>query len=665
MASSNDTGQLDQIRAAARKRGYSDAEIEQKLMDAGLIDKPSLDFGRIAGLAARSGIQAMGNLQDLNPFSAPTRIADQIAGIPSQGPLGPAVANQLGLPQPSTPMERMGVAGGEGLVTSAAMGGGPGLMALGAASGLAGQGAQEQGMSPMGQMAASAAVGLGLPVAGMVLSGGIRAALAGSAARREAARQATALIQAGDPQAAVTLGQVAEGGAARTIEGGLRNIPGATSVFARTLDKQADEMGARVEKIAATAGPPANKEVVGAAVKRGIEYGFIPNFKAKTEELYQKVYSLVPQGSPVTPTAVTRLIAKQNDMLGMARELSDDISSPKFASILNHIDEAVSSSPNGTIPFAVMKELRSRLGAILSGDELIADINRRDVKILYGALTEDMGAAIQKAGGTPATQAWNRANTFYQKGADRIERILEPLVSKRTPEQAFAALMSGTKEGATALRATLRSLPAAEAGLVRANVLRQLGRMDDDTFNPELFLRKLNALAPTARTALFEADPQVGTNLSALASMAESRKQAGKVMFNASGTAPNVAFFAILNGLSRLTVSGAGALVGQQIGGGPGAALGAMAGPALTAVGANQLAERVFTSPRMIHWLVRQTKIPFGAMSQELAILAKESRKWGPSDQQIAQDLTGALAHMDWRSILMGGAVADATAIKR
>jgi hypothetical protein len=201
--------------------------------------------------------------------------------------------------------------------------------------------------------------------------------------------------------------------------------------------------------------------------------------------------------------------------------------------------------------------------------------------------------------------------------------------------------------------------------LVRGHVLRQLGKLPDETFSPELFLRKLHGLAPTARAALFESDPITGVGLSTLAKTAEARKAAGKVMFNPAGTAQNNAFFAMLNGLSRLGVSGVGALAGQQVGGGLGAGAGAVAAPLLTAAAANQLAERVFTNPRMVNWMVRQTKIPFGAMQQELAILAKDAVKWGPDDRQTAMDLVGAMGHMDWRSVLLGQAAADATAQRR
>ncbi len=665
-SSQTEDPKVAQIRAAALQRGYSPAEIDQKLMDAGLIQaptQPQAGGGMMQGLMHAGGLAARGIGQAVGSGADMARMLPPPYGM--GGMMSPPVSqrqqvggymDQMGVPQPQTAGERIGVAGAEG----AAMGGpfGMGAAGLGAAANMAGQGAGELGAGPLGQMAASGAVGFGLPIAGMVLAGGIRAALAGAASRRASAEQALQLIQAGDPNAAVTLGQVAEGGAARTIEGGLKNIPGGGPPFQRALDKQAKEMGDRVEKVASGMGRPASTEVVGKAIQRGIEDGFIPNFRATRDQLYAKVDALVKPDSPVTPTAVTRLIANQNHLLGMSRELSDDIASPWFAGKLERLQQAAESSPDGTIPFQVVRELRSRIGAALSGEELIPDINIRDAKRLYGALSEDLGAAVQKNGGQPATQAWNRANLFNQKGMDRIEKVLDPLVRKKVPEQAFTALMSGTKDGATALRSTLQSLDAGSAGMVRGHVLRMLGKMPDDTFSPELFLRKLNGLHPNARAALFEGQGQTGQQLADLAGLAEARKASGRVMFNPSGTAQNTAFFAILNGITKLGVMGAGGAVAA---GAPGAAAGAIATPVI----ANQLAERVFTNPRMINWLVKQTKVPFGAMRQEIALLAKDAQKWGPNDQSVAQDFTSAFGNLDWRSILMAQAAADASSVRQ
>jgi hypothetical protein len=80
-------------------------------------------------------------------------------------------------------------------------------------------------------------------------------------------------------------------------------------------------------------------------------------------------------------------------------------------------------------------------------------------------------------------------------------------------------------------------------------------------------------------------------------------------------------------------------------------------------VGGN-LTARAFTNPRIVHRLVRQTRVPFGALYQELAILAKDSQKWPAEDRETAQELSQTLGGMDWRSSLLASAAADATAMR-
>jgi hypothetical protein len=285
-------------------------------------------------------------------------------------------------------------------------------------------------------------------------------------------------------------------------------------------------------------------------------------------------------------------------------------------------------------------------------------------------LSADMDAAVLKTAGPAGMAATKRANDFYKQGMDKIEKVYQPILDKKIPQQAWSALMSGTKEGATVLRTTLQGLDAEGQGLVRSNMMRRLGQMDDGSFSPELYLRSLNKLAPTSQAAMFEGTGKFGEQSLALAKIADLRRQQGRVMFNPSGTAQNVAFHGIVNGLAGLAktaIAGApaGAAAGGAIGGPIGAAVGAAVGPIGTAIAAHQLAERVFTNPRMVNWMVRQTRIPFGAMNQEIAILAKDAQKWGPADKETAMEFVKAMTSMDWRSILLGQAAADATAQRR
>lgn len=614
-------------------------------------------LARGAGLVARGDVQGLGNLVGF-PYAMAGLAYNKLTGNQPPGilqPQGGAAADQLGLPQPQSGGERMVVAGAEGSAAAAPFGA-AGAMApmvsqgLGVASSMAGQGAQEAGASPMGQMAASAAVGLGLPVVGAMGASVIRSALAGSATRREAARQSMALLQAGNPQGPVSLGQVAEGGVGRMVEGGLKNVPGASQTLQNTSGAQGEALGAKATRIADQVSPGGTPTSAGVAIQRGISEGFVPQFRATSKALYDKVYQLVPGETPVIPSKTVGLFADQGNLAAQARPLSDELfANGKMGKWSESMAATLEASPQG-IPFNVLKEWRSQIGEALSGADMIEGVGMRDLKRLYGTLSDDMRTAVASRG-PAAERAWDRAQQHWKAGTDRLEGVLQPLMDKRSPELAFNAAMAGTKDGATLLRSTMRSLAPVEKRLVASTVLRKLGHNPGtDTFTPETYLRNWNKLSPEAKGTLFEGiDQNIPKDLNRLAQAAAIRGEAGKVLFNPSGTAVNTAFLSILTGSGLI---GAGAVSGNT------AMMFAGSAP-LAGVAAANLTARAFTNPNVIRWLVKQTAVPAGALKQQLAILAKDSQKWDPESRDIADEMVSTLGNIDWPKMIMATALAD------
>jgi hypothetical protein len=619
-------------------------------------------IGRTLGLVGRANVQGLGNMVGL-PFAAAGLAYNKVTGNQPPAmlqPQGGAVADQMGLPTPQNAGERIGVAGAEGMAGAAAFGAagiGPPIAGamLGGASGVAGQGAAEMGFGPMGQMAASLAVA-GSPVLATVGAAAFRSAIAGSEARREAARQSMALLQAGNPSAPVTLGQVAEGGMARSIEGTLRNAPGGSRTFRKTLDAQSDDMAERLPKIADRVGPAGTRESAGAALQFGIKEGFIPRFKAASRHLYERAYRLIGPETPVHLSKSGTLATQQNELAAAARPLSDDIATGPIRGIIENIATTMEAMPGG-VPFKVVKELRSRVGAMLDGDELVQGLNLRDADRLYKTLSEDMRTAIAGQG-DDALKAWDKATAFYKEGSENIAKRLQPLIDKKEPERAFNALMSGTKDGATMLRQTMRSLAPEERHLIWSTTLRGLGKANPssvDDFSPDVFFRRWKELSPEAKASLSEAtDPSITDDLNRLAEAIALRKDAANVMPNPAGTALNTAAWGVVNGLT-------GGIVGGMAGrAGTGALIGA--GGTTLAVGGSKLAAKVLTNPKIIRWMVKQTKAPLASLPAHLAVLAKQSESWDPESREIAQELSSTLGGLDWRPILLARAVADATA---
>jgi hypothetical protein len=600
--------------------------------------------GRVAGLAGRAVVQGLSGLNNMMPWNMPQQIGAQVAGLPQQTP----PADQMGLPQPNTPGERMAVAGGEAGVMGAVAG--PMAGVLGAASGVAGQGAAESGAGPLGQLAASAAVGLGAPVVGSILAGATRSAVLGSATRREAARQSAALIQAGDPTAPVTLGQVAQTGRTRLVEGGLRNMPGANMVFSDALERQAQSVGQRVQGAAASVAPIKDKAAVGKIVQRGIEQGFVHRFRATSKKLYDDVETYVAPESPVIMGSTTRLMAEQNDLVKLAPAGKDLFATPFMQKWGNDFADLAEQMPDG-VPYKVVKAMRTRVGNILDGSEAVPDVNIAEAGRLYSALSDDMAATVGEVGGEAGLAAWQRASSFWRAGKDRLQNVLQPLLDKKTPELAYNALMAGTKDAGTVLRTTMRSLGPEERKIVTSSVVGKMGLTSPggqnaagDVFSADQFLTRWNSLSPIAKGALFEGvSPTISKDLDNLAKAAESIKSANKVMRNPSGSATNVAFLAITGALGGTSPKHAAIGLG-------------------VAAAGHQLAKRVFTNPKMVNWLVKTTKFPIGMIGPQLVLLGKQAAEWDAEDRDLAMETIEALGSVDWGKQTLTNMISEHTA---
>ena len=83
--------------------------------------------------------------------------------------------------------------------------------------------------------------------------------------------------------------------------------------------------------------------------------------------------------------------------------------------------------------------------------DLIPDVEKGQLKLIYKALSEDLKIAAKKYGGTKAVGELNRANKFYQAGLKRIEDYLQPIVNIADPDRIVSNLLNASKEGVTKL----------------------------------------------------------------------------------------------------------------------------------------------------------------------------------------------------------------------
>lgn len=89
-------------------------------------------------------------------------------------------------------------------------------------------------------------------------------------------------------------------------------------------------------------------------------------------------------------------------------------------------------------------------------------------------VTDDIPDAARQAG-SAADRALKRAINYYKKSHKRLELLEGVVDSNGGPERIFQAVMTGTREGATALRSVMRSLPRDAQKDITAAVIRRMG----------------------------------------------------------------------------------------------------------------------------------------------------------------------------------------------
>lgn len=560
------------------------------------------------------------------------------------------LADQLGAPTPQTPQERVSAD-----VTSAVAGAGlpiglgrtlaaraPGVAeAVGrtlasrgtaqlasAGSGAAAAGAtRESGGGTGAQVAAGLAGGLAPSVG---VAGGheaVRRAVRGGEAGRRQMEQGIEDFRVLGAQPSV--GQAAGNWRAQGFESLLAGGPTSGGVMTRFAERQADDIGRGLHRLADDFMPNASAERAGRAVERGAET-VANNIRATRQALYWQADRQIPDTTRLPMTNTQRTLQDLTALTPGAESTTAQLVDPQIAALARTMGEdllAARATGAGGIPYSAAREIRSRIGQELSEYSLVADKPTAQYKRLYAALSRDLEEAA-KAQGPDAERATRRANNYTRASADRLEQVERVVNRNGGPEKIFNAVMSGTRDGGTTLRAVMQSLPKEGQRAVTAAVIKRMGLatpgMQDaggEVFSANTFLTNWNRVSPEAKRALFNRHGLgFSENMDKIARVASRLREGSRVFANPSGTANRALAYSYGAGLA-----GTGAAA---------AFTGTVFPFVLTALSglAGNAAARAMTNPRFVTWLAQTTEMPAGEVLQQVNVLKGIAERTGEDE---------------------------------
>lgn len=508
----------------------------------------------------------------------------------------------------------------------------PALQVASAATGAAaGSGAREAGANPLVQALAGLAGGLTPAVATAGSQAALRGAIRGGEGNRVALGEAIKDFEA--LGATPSVGQGTENWARQGAESLLAGGPTSGGVMRRFAEQQNEQIGEGLGELSNQLAKNISGERAGRAIERGVNT-FSKNTNAMRKALYWQADQHIPSDTPIGVTNTQRALAELTTPVAGAEATTGAQISPKIQRMADTLAEDVAAAQQAGqagIPYEAVKRIRSQIGEELSDFSLSTDRPTAQLKQLYASLSQDLEAAAQ-AQGPAAVAAVKRANTYFKASADRLE-TLERVVDKNGgPEKVFQAAMAGTKDGATTLRAVMRSLPEDSQKAVSAAVIKRMGlatpgaqNAAGDAFSPNTFLTNWGNISPEARRTLFgRYGKEFSDNMDKVARVAERIKNGSEVFKNPSGTANRGAALAYPVTIGGLLITGQLGAAGLAAAGG---------------TGANALA-RAMTNPLFVRWLAKSTEMPVGALPAQINVLKRMS---GENEDDAVAEVAAAL----------------------
>lgn len=385
----------------------------------------------------------------------------------------------------------------------------------------------------------------------------------------------------------------------------------------------------------------------------------VSSFSTKQEALYENAWRQMParfksngsKNPDLVPTQNAKVVLKNIERIQKQIGVSGGAFQGKFAGMA----EKLKSRGNYTIE--TLRHMRTEVGRMLAkGSDDNINMDRSQLKQLYGAVTEDIKGGLQRiaerAAKDPqisnsdtvaafkALKSFETADKFTKTGMNRMDKLLS-LTKTNRPEEAANRLIKSALDGGRGninlLRTTRKTLRSEEWNDFLGLSIRQMGKpkpsargiAEEAGFSVESFTTNWNKMSPEAKKTMFNGLPP-------------SIKQSLDDLVKVAGRLANYESYANRSNSATNIIGAAGVM------GGGNALLGLSAGSLIKLFAVPGAYSLIVSNPKVARWMAKTAELSarpeagrlLAAQMSQLQMMANDNQELVPFLETVNANLS-------------------------
>jgi hypothetical protein len=283
------------------------------------------------------------------------------------------------------------------------------------------------------------------------------------------------------------------------VAAAVSNVPIAGTPLVKSAETTISQLGSKADEVAKGFGGASSVQEAGDTARTAIKDWIQGESAATANKLYDRVDSLV------NPNVRTDLSA--------TRGVIADIAAKRTAAALptGKATDAVLDAVQrpGGLTYEGVKTLRTSIGEMLKNGILPEGMSGSELQSIYGALSKDLGSAVQAAGGEKATAAFNRANQYYRLASERRASLAKIVgadgnaSAESVMDRLTAMAGSSSRADISKLMQARKAIGSADWNEIASTIVSRLGRDVEGDFSPQRFVTAYGKLSPAGKQILF------------------------------------------------------------------------------------------------------------------------------------------------------------------